>query len=161
MTQQIFTPDLTQIDEDARFNLGQLYIDNDGNHYRYMQADGSVTSYSPYSYTAGTWQIDAPMDLGVTPVTAGTCPLCVWDGSATAITDNYYAWVFVGPGSFTATIDGSAATAGAIVYGHATAGLISTTASALLLNGVTVPVTIAAATGTLYASTGLYAVDLA
>lgn len=153
--------DLTRIDSEAKFNLGRLHVTEEGNHYRYMQADGSVTSYTPYSYTAGTWQIDAPMDLGVTPATAGTTPLCVWDGSATAITDNYYAWVFVGPGLFTATIDGSAATAGAIVYGHATAGLTSTTASALLLNGVSVPVTIAAATGTLYASGPLWAVDLA
>ena len=161
MSHQIVAIDITQIDSSPTANLGQLYINKNGNHYRYMQADGSVTAYEPYSYTAGTWQIDAPMDLTVTPTTAGTCPLCVWDGSATAITDNYYAWVFVGPGTFTAKIDGSAATAGAIVYGHATAGLTSTTASALLLNGVTVPVTMAAATGTLYAATGLWAVDLA
>lgn len=161
MSQQIVTVDKTQIDTTPQFVLGQLYIDNLGNHYRYLQADGSVTAYEPYSFKSGTWQIDAPIDLGVTPVTAGTVALCVWDGSSTALADNEYAWVFVGPGTFTAKIDGSAATAGAIVYGHATAGLISTTASALLLNGVIVPTTIAAATGTLYASTGLYAVDLA
>lgn len=158
---QRFAAILTQIDSTPTAKLGQLYVDDEGNHYRYMQADGSVTAYEPYSYTAGTWQIDAPMDLTVTPATAESKPLCVWDGSATAITDNYYAWVFVGPGLFTAKIDGSAATAGAIVYGHATAGLTSTTASALLLNGVTVPVTIAAATGTLFAATGLWAVDIA
>ena len=152
---------LSQIDVVPTAKLGQVYVSDLGYTYRYMQADGSVTAYEPYSYTAGTWQIDAPMDLGVTPVTAGTTPLCVWDGSSTALTDNYYAWVFVGPGLFTAKIDGSAATAGAIVYGHATAGLTSTTASALLLNGVSVPVTIAAATGSLYASTELWAVDLA
>ena len=155
------TPTLSQIDTAPLFVLGQKYEDKLGNHYRYMQADGSVTAYEPYSYTAGTWQIDAPMDLAVTPATAGVVQLCVWDGSSTAIADNYYAWVFVGPGTFTAKIDGSAATAGAIVYGHATAGLISTTASALLLNGVSVPVTIAAATGTLYSAGGLHAIDLA
>lgn len=161
MSVQITNVDLTTIDSSNRYKLGSLYVTDTGNHYRYMQADGSVTAYEPYSYTAGTWQIDAPMDLTVTPATAGTTPLCVWDGSATAITDNYFAWVFVGPGLFTAKIDGSAATAGAVVYGHATAGLTSTTASALLLNGVSVPVTIAAATGTLYASTPLWATDLA
>lgn len=152
---------LSQIDTRPTATLGQLYVDNKGNHYRYMQADGAVTAYEPYSYTAGTWQIDAPMDLTVTPATAESKPLCVHDQNATALADNEYAWVFVGPGLFTAKIDGSAATAGAIVYGHATAGLSSTTASALLLNGVSVPVTIAAATGTLYAATGLWAVDLA
>lgn len=161
MSQQILAIDLTQIDVTPTANLGQIYIDKNGNKYRYMQADGAVTAYEPYSYTAGTWQIDAPMDLTVTPATGGTCPLCVWDGKSTALADNEYAWVFIGPGTFTAKIDGSAATAGAIVYGHATAGLTSTTASALLLNGVAVPVTIAAATGTLYATTELWAVDLA
>lgn len=160
MSSQLTNVDLTLSGATQLFTLGALHVTHTGNHYRYMQADGSVTSYSPYNYIAGTWQIDALIDLAVNPATAESVPFCVWDGSATAISDNHYAWVFVGPGTFTATIDGSSATAKAIVYGHATAGLSSTTASALLFNGVTVPVTIAAATGTLYASGPLWAVDL-
>ena len=161
MTLQKANVDLTAQSVTQLFGLGELHIDELGNHYRYMQADGAVTAYNLYSYIQGTWQIDAPIDLGVTPATAESVPVCVWDGNATALTDDYYAWVFVGPGAFTATTAASVA-ADAIIYGHATAGLVDDASTALLLNGVNCPVAIGSATtGTFYACTALYAVDLA
>lgn len=160
MSQQIIAVDKTLITSDQLFKLGQLYIDELGNHYRYMQADGSVTAYSLYSYIPNTWQIDAPIDVAATPADAESVPVCVWDGSSTAITDDYYAWVFVGPGLFTTTTAGDVA-ADAICYGHATAGLIDDAATAALLRGVTAPAAITGATtGTFYAALPMYATDL-
>ena len=160
MTAQKFGIDKTAIDTTAKHTLGALHIDEDGNHYRYMQADGTVEAYKPYSFIAGTWQIDELIDVGVNPATAESVPLCVWDGSSTSITDNYFAWVFVGPGLFTATTAGDVA-ANAIVYGHATAGLVDDAAVALLLDGVSAPAAITGATtGTFYAAKPLHGLDL-
>ncbi len=161
MSKQLIAVDLTQIDTEQKYNLGALHVTETGNHYRYMQADGAVVAKNLYSYIPGTWQIDAPIDLGVTPATGESVPVCVFDGSDTALADNQYAWVFVGPGTFTTTTAGSVA-ADAICYGHATEGLIDDAATALLLNGVTAPAAITGAVaGTFYAATPLWAVDLA
>jgi hypothetical protein len=160
MSQQIIAPDLTKIDTKQQFNLGDTHVKPDGSTYRYMQADGAVTAKNLYSYTPGTWQIDAPVDVGVTPADAKGCPVCVWDGSNTALGDNEYAWVFVGPGTFT-TITAGDVGAAAICYGHATAGLIDDAATAILLKGVTAPAAITGAVaGTFYAALPLYAEDL-
>lgn len=161
MSKQVLGVDLSQIDSTAQHGLGDLHITPDGDHYRYMQADGSVTAYNLYTYIPGTWQIAEPVDLTVDPANAESVPVCVWDGSSTAITDNYFAWVFVGPGTFTTTTAGDVA-AQAICYGHATAGLIDDAATALLLPGVHAPTAITGATtGTFYAAHELYATDLA
>lgn len=152
--------DITRIDTSATAVLGQLYVDNLGNHYRYMQADGAVTAYNLYSYIQGTWQIDAQIDLTVTPADGESVPVCVWDQSSTALADDEYAWVFVGPGAFTTTTAASVA-ADAIIYGHATAGLVDDAATAIILNGVTCPVAIGSATtGTFYAMSQMWATDL-
>jgi hypothetical protein len=78
------------------------------------------------------------------------------------MTDNYYAWVFVGPGDFTG-IAAEAIAADGLVYVHATAGALGTTASAGIIPGVTCTVAIASTAGTGYfhASHELYAEDLA
>lgn len=160
MSGQINVVDLAQIDTVAKFPLGTLHVSSLGNHYRYMQADGAVVAKNLYSYIANTWQIDAPIDLGVTPADTESVPVCVFDGSDTALADNEYAWVFVGPGVFT-TITAGAVGADAICYGHATAGLIDDAATACLLRGVTAPAAITGAeAGTFYAVSELYAVDL-
>lgn len=160
MSGQLAKVDLAAIDSVAQFPLGALHVTNDGRHLRYMQADGSVTAYNLYSYIAGTWQIDAPIDLAATPADGESVPVCVWDGSSTAITDDYFAWVFVGPGTFTTTT-AAAVAADAICYGHATAGLIDDAATACLLRGVAATAAIGSATtGTFYASLGMYATDL-
>ena len=151
---------LDQGTTDQRHELGELYVTKSGNHYRYMQADGAVTSYNLYTYVPGTWQIANPLDLGVDPADSESTPVCVWDGSATALADNEYAWVFVGPGLFTATT-AAAVAADAICYGHATAGLIDDAATALLLRGVHAHTAIGSATtGEFYAALPLYATDL-
>lgn len=160
MSGQLLGVDLTRIDSEAKHTLGSLHISKNGSHYRYMQADGSVTAYNFYTYIPGTWQIAEPMDLGVDPADAESVPVCVWDGSSTAITDNYYAWVFVGPGLFRATT-AAAVAAQAIIYGHATAGLVDDAATALLLKGVHAPTAIGSATtGQFYAALPMYAEDL-
>ena len=162
MSSQIISVDLSQIDTTPKFRVGQLYTDELGNTYRYMQADGAVTAYEPMSYRANTWQIEDQLDLGVTPADTQSVPFCVWDGSSTALADDEYAWVFVGPGIFTCKVAGNVA-ADALVYGHATAGQIDDAATAMLLRGVSAPVAITASageTGTFHAALPLYAVDL-
>jgi len=148
---------------DQRSALGELYIDKQGNHYRYMQADGAVTSYDVYNFVPSTWQIDAVADATVNPADAHIVPLCVWDGSATALADNEYAWVFVGPGLFTADTDATGvAGIGDEISISATAGKLSSGATAALLPGVYATAVIAAsATGVFYASIPLYCVDTA
>lgn len=139
--------------------LGQLYIDNLGNHYRFMQADGAVNANEPFSYRPNTWQIEDQLDLTVTPADTESVPFCV---SSVALADNEYAWVFVGPGLFTCKVAGNVA-ADALIYGHATAGQIDDAATAMLLRGVSAPAAITASageTGTFYAAVPLYAVDL-
>ena len=160
MSNQIITADLTQIDTTARFRLGQIYHTELGDTYRYMQADGAVTAYNIYTYVPGTWQIANPVDVGVDPADGESTPICVWDGSSTALADNEYAWVFVGPGLFTTTT-AAAVAADAIIYGHATAGLVDDAATATLIRGVHAHTAIGSATtGEFYASVPLYAVDL-
>ena len=149
---------------DQRSELGELYVDKQGNHYRYMQADGAVTSYLVYQYVPGTWQITDLADGGANPADTNTIPCCVWDGSATALADNEYAWVFVGPGEFTATNDSSGSIlAEEIVYLSATAGDVTNVATAGTLSGSSVSsqaTILADATGTFYCPTGLFSVDL-
>jgi len=156
MTLQRRTIDITKEEATAQFQLGELHISPTGQHYRYMQADGVTVAANFMSYRPNTWQIEELMDLTVTPADSEGAPICV---PALAMTDNYYAWVFVGPGTFTGTA-AEECVADAILYGHATAGGIGDTASALLLRGVTAPVTVTTGTGTFYASQPMYAEDL-
>ena len=154
---QHITVDLTTTSDTPLAALGELHVDKLGNHYRYMQADGAVVAQNLYSYVPNTWQIDAKIDLTVTPADGESVPVCVSD---IAIADDEYAWVFVGPGTFTTTT-AAAVAADAICYGHATAGLIDDAATACLIRGVTAVAAIGSATtGTFYAATGMYAVDL-
>jgi len=158
MTLQKVTVNLLRQDKSPRHLLGELHISQTDQHYRYMQADGAVTANVAWSYRPNTWQIEDLIEVAVTPATAESVPFCV---SAIAITDNYYAWVFIGPGVFTATAAANIA-ADAILYGHATAGEIDDAATACLLRGVIVPAAITGnVTGTFYATKELYAIDLA
>lgn len=155
--------DLTRIDTEKKYELGQLYVDKLGNTYRYMQADGTVLPNELMSFIAGTWQIDAQLDSTVTPADTESVPACVWNGSSTSIGDNEYAFVFVGPGLFTSKVAGNVA-ADAIVYVTTTAGQIDDSATACLLPGVRAPAAITASageTGQFYVSHELYATDLA
>jgi hypothetical protein len=160
MTYQLKAVDLTAIDSTAKFPLGTLHITNDGRHLRYMQADGAVSAYELMSYRASTWQVEDKLEVAVTPATGQTVLLAVWDGSATALADNEFAWFFVGPGTFTGT-SAEAITIDVTLYAHATAGTLSDTGSAGLCAGITCPVAIGSATtGTFYAASGMQALDL-
>lgn len=163
MTQNLTGVDLTKIHTRADYDLGQIYEKPDGTRYRFAQADGAVTAYDVYNLVPGTWQIDAQADAAVNPADAHLIHACVWEQSATALADNEYAWVFVGPGSFTADTDATGvAGANDIVYVSATAGKLSSGATAAFLPGVhTTAVIDASATGTFYAATQLYVVDAA
>lgn len=138
--------------------LGELYIDDDGNHFRYMQADGAVTADLLYSYRPTTWQIDAPIKLNVVPAATGAVPCCA---SPVTLADNEYAFVFVGPGTVTLTTAGDVAI-DVPIYGVNGDGTVDDAATAVILNGLTCPVAITGATtGSFYACYGLCAVDLA
>lgn len=163
MSKQNIAIDLTAIDTTPTAGLGELHIDKDGNHYRYAQADGAVTAYDVYDIVPGTWQINAQADAAVNPADAHLAHGCVWDGSSTALADDEYAWVFVGPGSFTADTDATGvAGANDIIYVSATAGKLSSGATAAFIPGVLATAAITGlATGTFYAATQLYIVDAA
>lgn len=153
------TPTTTQ-----EHTLGALHVSETGDHYRYMQADGAVTSYHLYNYTADDWQIDAIATETSNPSDTDLIPTCVWDQSATALADNEYAWVFVGPGTFTCTAEaGGALAVNEIVYlDGETAGTLSATAGPCFVPGVVALAAIsAAATGSIYATHGLYLEDTA
>jgi hypothetical protein len=137
--------------------LGELHIDQNGNHYRYMQADGAVVADHLYNYIPGTWQIDAFIKLAVNPADATLVPACA---SSIAITDDYYAWVFVGPGTVTLTSAGNVA-AKAIIYGVNGDGTVDDAATACLLDGLYCHTAITGATtGTFFAIKPLMATDL-
>lgn len=140
------------------FTLGAVYETPDGDVYMFMQADGAVTKDLLYTYDASSWQIEDQADATNFPQDAETIPLCV---SPVTLTDNQYAWVFVGPGAITLTADSNGATAEAILYVSATAGTVSSTATAALLKGAHTQSTISgAATGTVYAVNRLWSEDL-
>lgn len=144
--------------------LGEIYVDKNGNTYRYMQADGAVTSYLVYQYVPGTWQITDLADGGANPADTNTIPCCVWDGSSTALADDEFAWVFVGPGEVTVTNDSSGAIAAEeILYLSADAGDVTNVATAGTLSGSSVQASAAIAgdaTGTVFVPIGLFATDL-
>lgn len=164
MSRQLTAKDLTTESAVALFTPGTVAEDLYGNTYQYLQANGAKVAYNLYSIhgntgTASTsYQVEDIIDLTNTPANTEGVPACC---PQIAMTDNYYAWVFVGPGDFTATA-GEEVTADQIVYGHATAGAVGDTAVALVLPGVTAPVTIASGkTGILNAAQRLWAYDLA
>ena len=160
---QTFGVTLDEINTNPKHSLGDVHVTHDGSTYIYAQADGAVTAYDVYNLVPGTWQIDAQADAAVNPADAHNIFLCVWDGSSTALADNEYAWVFVGPGSFTADTD-STGVAGAndIVYVSATAGKLSSGATAAILPGVHATAAITGdATGTFYAAERMQVVDAA
>ena len=163
MSYQKVAIDITKIDASPAYPLGMPYIADNGNHYRYAQADGAVTAYDVYDLIPGTWQINAQADAGVNPADAHLIHACVHEGSSTALADNECAWVFVGPGSFTADTDSNGvAGANDIIYVSATAGKLSSTATAALIPGVMATGAITGdATGTFYAANALYVVDAA
>lgn len=157
MSKQLTAVELGVQHEDPQFNLGELYIDELGNHYRYMQADGAVTADILYSYRPTTWQIEDVIKLATTPATAECVACCA---SSIALTDNYYAWVFVGPGEVTLTTAGDVA-ADAIIYGVNADGTVDDAATACLIDGLVCPVAITGATtGTFFAVKPLAALDL-
>lgn len=158
MSKQFTAVELGVQSDTPLFPLGALHIDASGNHYRYMQADGAVTANILYSYIPVTWQIDAPIKLATVPQSGGVVPACA---SSIALTDNYYAWVFVGPGTVTLTTAGDVA-AKAIIYGVNADGTVDDAQTALMLDGLYCPVAITGATtGTFYATVPLFALDAA
>lgn len=141
-----------------RHAIGTTHETADGDNYIYMQADGAVTKDLFYTYDFSTWQIEDPSDETNFPQTAETISLCV---SPVTLADNEYAWVFVGPGSITLTADANGATAEAILYVSATAGTVSSTATAALLKGAHTQTTIGnGATGTVYFPNRIWSEDL-
>jgi hypothetical protein len=138
--------------------LGELHIDEAGNYFRYMQADGAVTKDLGYTYRPVTWQIEEYLKLATDPATA---EVMAWCASPVTLADEEYAWVFVGPGEVTLTTAGNVA-ADAIIYGVNGNGTVDDAATALLLDGLTCPEAITGATtGTFYAIRPLMALDLA
>ena len=145
-------------DTTPQFTPGSIFEDKFGNTYMYLQADGAVTKDLFYVYDETTWQIEDQMDLTNFPADGKTQPLCV---SSVTLADNEYCWVIVGPhNGFTAT-SAEALDVDDVLYGHATAGTLSDTASAMFVPMVTVRVAIGSATtGTFVASQRMYAYDL-
>lgn len=164
MSKQLISPQIGVADSTPKFGSGELYIDEKGNHYRYLQADGAVTADLIYSikFTTEsdgtiTRKIDAAITVGSTPADGESVPCCI---SPVTLADGEYTWAFVGPGLVTLSTK-TAVAADAIIYGSATAGKVDDAATACLIRGLAAISAIASATtGTFYAATPLYAVDL-
>lgn len=127
-------------------------------HYMYLQADGAVTKDLLYNYDMATGQIEDQADATNFPQDAENAVLCV---SPVTLADNEFAWVFIGPGGITLTTDSNGATAEAILYVSATAGTVSSTATAALLKTAHCQTTITGgATGTVYFAGRIWSEDL-
>lgn len=151
---------LTETTTKQYHQLGTVHETESGDVYIYAQADGAVTAFDVYNLVPGTWQIDAPADVAANPANAHNIHACV---PQVAFADNEYGWVFVGPGQFTADTD-TTGVAGAndIIYVSATAGKLSSGATAAFLPGVHTTAAITGeATGTFYAAERLQVVDAA
>lgn len=158
MGQQIIGPKLDVAYTTQDYAIGTEYVHPTRGTFRFMQADGAVTKDLLYTYDQSTNQVEDQADATNFPQDAETIPLCI---SSVTLTDNQYAWFFVGPGYATCTSDGNGVTAEAICYVSATAGTFSSTATAALLKGVHVQTTIGASTtGTLLAVNRMYSEDL-
>lgn len=144
----------------AKHGLGDVHVTSEGDTYIYAQADGAVTAYDVYNLVPGTWQIDAPADAAANPADAHNIHACV---PQIAFADDEYGWVFVGPGEFIADTDSNGVGgANDIIYVSATAGKLSSTATAAFVPGVHTTAAITGdATGTFYAAERLQVVDAA
>lgn len=152
MSHQKFAPNLSTAHTTPEATLGELYIDEDGNHFRYMQADGAVTKDLLYTTTNG-WEIDTALVTGT--VTSGkVAGLCISD---VTLADDEYAWVFVGPGLETLS-SAAAIAADAKIYTSATAGKIDDDSSGqILIPGLVATTAFASAvTGTVRAMHEMY-----
>lgn len=163
MSKQHTAVDVTKESSVALHTPGSLHVDELGNHYRYLQANGAKVANNLYSWHPSTgtgstsYQVEDIADAGVTPADGELVPVCC---PQIAMTDNYYAWVFVGPGDCTAT-SGDAVAVDTKLYVHATAGAFTDGATAALLRGCSVPVAFGSATtGVLHAAHEMYAEDL-
>ena len=151
---------LTETTSKQYHSLGDVHETDAGDVYIYAQADGAVTAYDVYNLIPGTWQIDAAADAGVNPANASNIHACA---PQVTFADDEYGWVFVGPGEFTADTDATGvAGANDIIYVSATAGKLSSGATAAFVPGVhTTAAITGAATGTFYAAERLQVVDAA
>jgi len=158
MTAQKLGVKLATVYTTQDFNLGDTHVSPEGNTYVFMQADGAVTLDTFYVYDETTWQIEDQIDLTNFPADGKTQPLCV---SEVTLADNEYTWAIVGPhNGFTGT-SAEALDVDDVLYGHATAGALSDTASAVFVPMVTVRTAIGSATtGTFVAMARMYAYDL-
>lgn len=116
-------------------DLGELHIDEVGNHYRYFKnyTTGALTAYLLYAYDPDTWTIVG--GVNTTLAAAGEVhPLCVPQIAVTQGTtaNAYYFWAFVGPGRATFT-SVAGITAEAKIYTSATAGKIDDDSSGEIL----------------------------
>ena len=153
---------LLEASTEQRSKLGELYIDSEGNHYRYMVADGAVNKNELYDYSPINWEVNDQLDSTVNPANEDMASACVWLGTASTVADGEYAWFFVGPGKFSVKVDG-AISSKSIVYVDTVAGHVTATANATLLRGVTPLNGFSASLGDVedfYATIPLYAVDL-
>lgn len=159
MSTQILGVEIGVADTVAKFPLGSEYRTPDGDEYVYMQADGAVTSGLLYAYDRNTWQVEDPADATNFPADTKSIFVGV---SPVTLADNEYTWVFVGPGEITCLTDATGvAAADAICYISATAGTVSSGATAALLKGVSADAIIAGgASGTIRAANRMWSEDL-
>ena len=152
MSNQIQSVDLTASSTTPLFVLGQKYIDQTGNEYKYLKANTAVSANLLYTYDEGSL-----VQSGLTTTVAASgkvYPLCA---SGIAVASGSYGWFFTGPGVFTLTTDGATAAA-AKIYTTATAGKVDdVSAGTVLIPGLSAPTAIGSATtGTFVAAVGMY-----
>lgn len=142
MGQKLIGVDLASQSATPLFALGTIHEDEFGRRFMYGKAQGAQT--------AGRWAIQALADddpesavaeaYEFTPMTTalvGT-PGTNWKAGGVAccdVTDNYFAWFWIGYGIYTAIIENSFA-AGEIIYSTANAGIPGTNSSSVAIDGV-------------------------
>lgn len=157
MGNQVLGARLNEVYTSNEHGLGRIHVTPDGDTYMFLQADGAVTKDLFYVYNANTFQIQDQIDLTNFPADTKIQPLCV---CSQTLADNEYIWAVVGPHKgFTAT-SAEAVDALDVLYGHATAGTLADTASAIIVPMVSVTADIGSATtGTFIAYDRMYAYD--
>ena len=110
--------------------LGDEYVDSQGRHFVYGQSNGAQSAGGWASYVVGAWDMTPLVTAGTEATNWYTIAV-----ACAAMTDNYYGWFWVGPGTFEAIIENNFAAADKI-YTTANAGIPGTDSSSTILDCV-------------------------
>ena len=153
MSSQLTALDLGSQSVTPLAQLGAVHVDPQGREWQYCQANGAVAAgYLAWITTTGTFDATA-----VDTTAAGTAGTN-WKNLGApdlAVTDNYYAWFWIGPGTFELVV-GNTFAAGDVVYTTAVAGICGADDTSFQIEGLkTIDAGVTATRVTVWAATRL------